>query len=322
MTLIYAFQDSTGHWHADPDIPLLDPADEPGRGTLTYHPVPGAGTTPSPFAGQTLTVLYGCADLDPGPVTYQLDSGGRFQASWHVHTLLAAPVGTSVLPEDIPARPVPTSCLDTAYTENGRRYRLTATRTDDERLALEFTVSTAEGEIQGELGGTLAAADIGPLARLLDPASRTLTGTTSPTGQPPCGTVWTQDSSARLAARYRQQRDFGILAGEFGCSRNAIYEELKRLELISAPRRSPAAPQAPKTATVSPILQQRRLVHRNSHARWSTEEEQQLARRCAQGATATELSEEFGRSTQAIESRLLMVGATGPAADQARSNLL
>ncbi|MFG3496835.1 hypothetical protein [Streptomyces sp. NPDC047886] len=74
--LIYAFRDHDGQWHGDPDISLLDPDDEPGQGQLTYRPVPGTPETASPFTGQTLTVLYGVVDLEPGPVTYQLDTGG------------------------------------------------------------------------------------------------------------------------------------------------------------------------------------------------------------------------------------------------------
>ncbi|MGI5380595.1 hypothetical protein ACQEV2_41610 [Streptomyces sp. CA-251387] len=105
MTVIYAFQDRSGHWHGDPDAPLLDPADEPGRGILTYQPVPGTPDATSPFAGQRLTVLYGVTDLEAGPVTYQLDTGGSFRATWHIHTLLASPMGTAPCPYHPTRRP-------------------------------------------------------------------------------------------------------------------------------------------------------------------------------------------------------------------------
>jgi hypothetical protein len=322
VTLIYAFKDSSGQWHGDPDFPLLDPADLPAHGILTYQPVPGTPEADSPFAGQTLTVLYGIVGLDAGPVTYQLDNGGHFLASWHVHTLLAAPVGTAALPPAAPSPHSQTPCLETAFTENGRRYILTGTRCDNGQLTVELTVSTNQGDIHGELCGAIADDDLQPLARLLDAASRTLTSARSAIPQPRSDSASTQLDSTRLAARFRQQRDFGVLATEFGCSRGLIYEELKRLGLISASSPQHSAPKGQTTPTVSPILQQRRLVHRNSHARWSEEDDKRLAQRCADGIMTPELSNEFGRSEQAIDSRLLKIEATGPAADRARLNAL
>ncbi|MFF9127968.1 hypothetical protein ACF09J_32730 [Streptomyces sp. NPDC014889] len=323
MTLIYAFQDSRGRWHGDPDAVLLNPKEEPGRGTITYQPVPGTPEAHNPFVGQRLTVLYGVADLEAGPVTYQLDTGGRFLATWNVHTLLATPMGAAPLSEPEPANPPHAGrapCLETAFAENGRRYLLSGTRCDNGQLTVELTISSEQGEIRGELCGALDPGDLQSLARLLDAAARTLTNPASLPAPRQSGAGTTPDS-ARLAARFRQERDFTVLAAEFGCSRGAIYQELTRLGLLSTPggrkRTAPAAPPTP-----SPILQQRRLVHRNSHARWTDEEEHRLARRCAEKATIPELSQEFGRSEQAIESRLLKTGATGPAADQARFNVL
>lgn len=322
MTLIYAFQDSSGRWHGDPDTPLLDPADEPGRGVLTYQPVPGTPEAASPFASQQLTVLYGVTDLEPGPVTYQLDTGGRFLATWHVHTLLASPMGTAPAPSPAPSEPssspAPVPCLESAFTENGRRYVLTGVRCDNGQLGLELAISSERGDIQGELSGAVTADDLAPLGRLLDAAARTLT---SPASIPPPrqGGAWAPADSARLAARFRQESDFGILAAEFGCNRGAIYQELLRQGLIRTPG-SEHTTQANRP--LSEAMQQRRLVHRNSHTRWSEEEERQLAQRCAEGVLTPKLSEEFGRSEQAIESRLLKIGAVGPAADEARLNAL
>ncbi|SOD91532.1 hypothetical protein [Streptomyces sp. Ag109_G2-15] len=318
MTVIYAFQDSNGHWHGDPDAPLLDPADEPSRGTLTYQPVPGTPEAASPFAGQRLTVLYGITDLEAGPVTYQLDTGGRFLATWHIHTLLASPMGTAPLPSDTPPAPAPAPCLESAFTEGGRRYALTGTRCDNGQLTLELTISSERGDIQGELCGAVTADDLEPLARLLDAASHTLTG---PAAIPPPrqGGGWAPADSTRLAARFRQERDFTILAAEFGCSRGAIYQELTRQGLIRTPG---SGRTTPASRPLSEAMQQRRQIHRNTHTRWSDEEERRLAQRCADGVLTPELSNEFGRTEQAIDSRLLKIGAVGPAADQARLNAL
>jgi hypothetical protein len=319
MTVIYAFQDHDGHWHGDPDAPLLDPADEPGRGILTYQPVPGTPEATSPFAGQRLTVLYGVTDLEPGPVTYQLDTGGRFLATWHIHTLLASPMGTAPVPTPsaTPPTPNPAPCLEAAFTEGGRRYVLTGTRCDNGQLTLECTISGERGDIHGELCGAVTADDLAPLARLLDAASRTRT---TPAAVPsPRQGGWTPADSDRLAARFRQERDFGTLAAEFGCSRNAIYEELTRQQLIRARGTDRAAP---ASRPLSEAMRQRREIYPNSHTGWKTEDDQRLARLCAEGVVNPELSKEFGRSETAIDARLRKIGAVGPAADQARLNAL
>ncbi|MEV7282967.1 hypothetical protein AB0O01_00080 [Streptomyces sp. NPDC093252] len=320
MAVIYAFQDPGGRWHGDPDAPLLDPADDPGRGILTYQPVPGTPEAASPFTGQRLIVLYGVTDLETGPVSYQLDTGGRFLATWHIHTLLASPMGATPVPApcDTPPDPLPAPCLESAFTENGRRYILTGTRCGNGQLTLELTISSERGDIQGELCGAVPADGLAPLARLLDAASRTLT---TPASVPPPrqGSGWVSADCARLAARFRQERDFTVLAAEFGCSRGAIHDELARQGLIRTPGSDRATP---ASKPLSDVMQQRRQIHRNSHARWSDEEERQLARRCADGILIPELSNEFGRSEQAIESRLLKIGAVGPAADEARLNAL
>ncbi|MFK0187874.1 hypothetical protein ACIQV1_27125 [Streptomyces rubiginosohelvolus] len=318
MTHIYAFQDNSGQWHGDPDAASVNPADKPSRGWLTYQPVPGTPEASSPFAGQTLAVLYGVTELEPGPVIYQLDSGGSFQATWYVHTLLATPVGSAVIPPQRRDQPL-TPSLETSLTHHGRLYALTATTDANGHLTTDITVTDNDGEIQAELRGTLNLTDLHPLARLLH--------ATIPGSAPPADSyerTWSPADSTRLADRFRTQRDFGALAQEFNCRRNDIYRRLLELELITAPaqRRQGRPPQPQAAPTPSPVLQQRRLQHSNSHARWSEQEEAQLARQCAGGASVTQLSQDFGRSELAIESRLLKIGADGPAADQARLNVL
>ncbi|MGK3094572.1 hypothetical protein ACG93S_32635 [Streptomyces sp. WAC01490] len=318
MTHIYAFQDNSGQWHGDPDAAPVNPADKPSHGWLTYQPVPGTLEADSPFAGQTLEVLYGVTELEPGPVIYQLDSGGSFQATWYVHTLLATPVGSAVIPPQRRDQP-PTPSLETSFTHTGRLYALTATADADGHLITEITVTDNHGEIQAELRGSLNPTDLHPLARLLH--------ATTPDSAPPADSherTWSPADSTRLANRFCVERDFGTLAEEFNCRRNDIYRRLLELELITDPsQRRPGQPVRPKSAAApSPILQQRRLQYSNSHARWTEQEEARLARHCADGAPVEQLSQEFGRSELAIESRLLKIGAHGPAADQARLNVL
>lgn len=208
--------------------------------------------------------------------------------------------------------------MESAFTDDGRRYVLTGTRCDNGQLTLELTISSERGDIQGELCGAVTPDDLAPLARLLDAASCTL-NTPAAIPQPRQGGGWSPGDSARLAARFRQERDFTILAAEFGCSRGAIYQELTRQELIRTPGSDRTTP---ASRPLSDAMQQRRQTHPNSHARWNDDEERQLARRCAEGVLTPELSTEFGRSEQAIDARLLKIGAVGPAADQARLNAL
>jgi hypothetical protein len=332
MTLIYAFQDTAGHWHGDLDTPLLDA--EPGHGTLTYLPVPGTPEAASPFAGQTLNVLFAVTDLDPSPITYQLDSGGTFPASWHVHTLLATPRGSRTTPSPPPCDNTPEPCLEMALTDNGRRYVLTANRHDDDgRLTVSATVSTPAGDIKGELCGDIDFTHLDGLARLLGAAARTdPTPTAAPAPRaapaqaapdlpaPRHGEPWTDEENARLAGRYRHERDFAVLGQEFGRSRLAIHHQLARLGRTRSPAPPrPAAPAVPvPKQTHGPTLEERRQTHSRSHEGWTEAEEAQLAQRCAQGATAEEMSREFGRSETAIEKRLTLIDAQGPAADKAR----
>ncbi|MFJ9127831.1 hypothetical protein ACIRJS_27400 [Streptomyces sp. NPDC102340] len=323
MTLIYAFQDAHGHWHGEPDTPLTG-NERPSRGLLTYQPAPGSPEAGSPFAGQALTVLYGVTDLEPCPVIYQLDSGGRFQATWPVHTLLATPMGSTLIPSQRHAGSLAPT-LESSFTLRGSHYRLTATQDSatGAALSVDIVITGTGGEVRGELRGALDESDLPALARLLNSA------TPKTPSRPPASPAqaerdaWDPHTSQQLARRFRRQRDFNALAREFGCSRTSVYDHLRHLGLIATPSERPSrpTPAGPVSKELSP-LEQRRLEHANTHTRWTETEEDDLARRCAEGALVPQLSEEFGRSPLAIESRLLKIGAQGPAADQARLNNL
>ncbi|MET9437546.1 hypothetical protein [Streptomyces sp. NPDC006551] len=321
MALIYAFQDALGHWHGDVDAPLIE--EGPDHGTLTYLPVPGTPEAESPFAGQTLEVLVAATDLDPGPVTYQLDDGGRFQATWYVYTLLAAPVGSRPVPDA--SDNTPESYLDIALTDNGRRYLMTATRNNDGHLAISLRACTLGGEVQGELTGTIDMQDIPGLTRLLGSVSTT-TGTPSKPAPPHTtnvpaprrGAQWTDQERTRLVDRYRQERDFSRLGHEFGRSALSIQFQLFQLGLAKRPATTPPTTPTPPPLRTGPTHEELRKTHTRSHTPWTDQEERQLALCCEQGATAEEMSHEFGRTVGAIESRLRLTGAQGPAADRAR----
>lgn len=332
MALIYAFQDALGHWHGDIDAPLIE--EEPDRGTLTYLPVPGTPEAESPFAGQTLKVLVAAADLDPGPVTYQLDDGGRFQATWYVYTLLATPQGSSHVADKAAPDTRPEPFLDIALTEQGLRYVMTATRDNDNDVSVKLRVCTREREVRGELSGTIDIADLPGLTRLMGTAMTTTHAPspvpTEPTTPPPPtvptprhGTPWSDEERTRLIQRYRTEADFVRLGHEFGRSALSIQYQLAQLGLAKRPAPPPStSTPAPPPARTGPTHEELRKTHARSHTPWTDTEEQQLGQRCAQGATAEEMSVEFGRTVGAIESRLRLTGAQGPAADRAREQYL
>ncbi|MET7311658.1 hypothetical protein ABZS68_32545 [Streptomyces sp. NPDC005571] len=326
MALIYAFQDTSGNWHGDPDVPLLETT--PGCGHLTYQPALGSPEATSPFAGQILKILYGAVDIDPAPVTYQLDNGGRFPASWQVYALLAMPTGSQATPEiPLPSTPRAEHRMDISLTGSGHRYLLTANGNDCE-LTLTLTAATQDGEVHGELHGSIDSAHLPGFARLLQAAASPSAGqpepaptAPSPIPGPRSGTQWTSDERTRLFNRYRHERDLSRLAQEFG--RSVLSLEYQLFHLGLAPRPTPPQPSTPTapriTATrTGPTHDELRKTHCRSHTPWTDEEEQQLAERCAHNATAEEMSEELGRTVGAIESRLRMIDAQGPAADKAR----
>lgn len=257
-----------------------------------------------------------------------------------MHTLLATPMGSQTIPDPPDCDNTPEPCLEVTLTDHGRRYVLTAARHDDGRLTATLTASTPAGDIEGELCGDIDVPHLDGLARLLGAAARAAhapqaapapaaAATMPPAGSAPAapsppaprrGEPWTDEESTRLADRYCHGRDFAALGREFGRSPLAIQHQLARLGLTRRPALPrPVAPPTPAPKqTQGPTLEERRQTHSRSHEKWETAEKEQLAQRCAQGATAEEMSREFGRSKTAIESRLKAIGAQGPAADKAR----
>lgn len=332
MTLIYAFCDAAGAWHGDPNTDILET--EPGQGSLTM-PQPG-GPVPSPFAGQRLQVLYAITDLEPSPTTYRLDDGCVFPATWHVHELLTAPYLPATAPAAIPRTSTDATprALDVDISYGQRRYALTADWNSPGRLEVTVMVShTDTAEILGELTGDIAATDLERLAELLGCAARACSGQEIPfpSSPPPAaprrkrnasntGQPWTGELLQALEQRFYEGADAEDLADEFGRSVGSIRWKLWQMELTEfpsdlVPEQTSIRPAAPKAWTAT----EKRRAHPNAYKRWSAEDEQRLARRSAEGASLEQLCAEFGRDRGAIDSRLVKIDATGPAADQARS---
>lgn len=239
-----------------------------------------------------------------------------------------------------PCTRTPASAAPLSFSQSGnqirlerrfdhRRMTLQSERCEDNRLELSLMVCDTSGEILGELDGEAAPADLHTLAQLLQDAAHAATKP-APASPPSTavahsrGTRWSEDDHQRLTDLFRAGNEVEELAMQFGRTTKAIRWKLYQLKLAPFPdnlqpeHRTPAAPkpQTPKAYRVEDL----RIEYPNSHKRWQPEDDELLARRCAQGATIRELSEEFGRNEGGIRSRLIKIEAHGPAADQARSH--
>lgn len=323
--LIYAFRDEHGTWHADPDAATRD---QPGRGTLTLPPTP-PGPDPGQFDGQQLEVLYAPCDLEASQTIYRLDNGGTFLATCHVHELLSAayqPRPHDAAQSHAGARPPETPTVSMEIGDTQRRYRLTADLIEEGRMDVTIMVCTPDGVIHGELTGELDTSDLTEVSRLL--AAAPALGRTAAPAAPSVpvaatrpGREWTLQDCDDLREYHRAGKSPREIGEKLGRTEASIRWKLYSLnlaprpaDLVPAPR-TPTQPEPPKAYT----LDEKRLVHRNSHKRWTPEEEDQLTLRSAQDAGLVTLVEEFGRNENAINTRLVKIRAQGPAADQARS---
>ncbi|MET8101519.1 hypothetical protein ABZV29_34500 [Streptomyces sp. NPDC005236] len=328
MTLIYAFRDEDGSWHGDPDAVVLEPA--PSAGTLTIPP--GPQEQHGLFAGQRLHVLYAACDLEAGQSSYRLDNGESVPASWHVHELLAPayrlpPATTPTSPRN--SRPaVPGMKL--GFGDPHRRYCLTAEPARDGRMELTVLVRSSDGIIHGELTGELDPRDLSDIGRLITAAA-----SARPTPEPPRpqhqatttvsvkaahpGAAWTPEAEQHLRDAHHAGTDLHQLAVDLGRSEHSIRWKLHGLKLAPHPadlvpaQPTETAPKQPKAYTV----EEKRKTHPNAYMPWTDQDEKDLADRCTQGVPLAQLAQEFGRNEGAIASRLMKIGAVGPAADEA-----
>ncbi|MEV4943393.1 hypothetical protein [Streptomyces zaomyceticus] len=133
------------------------------------------------------------------------------------------------------------------------------------------------------------------------------------------GQAWTAEVLAQLKEHHRAGKSPEQLARRLGRSEKSIRWKLYGLKLAPYPgdlapdQRPPAQPEEPKAYTVEAKQEQ----HPNAYKPWEPGDELRLAERCAQGASLSELSREFGRNEGAIASRLLKIKAEGPAVEAA-----
>ncbi|WP_406359355.1 hypothetical protein OID55_41330 [Streptomyces sp. NBC_00715] len=329
MTLIYAFRDEDGSWHGDPDAAVLEPV--PSAGTLTIPP--GPQEQHGLFSGQRLHVRYAACDLEAGPTSYRLDNGESVPASWRVHELLApayqlSPATISTSPRNF--RPaVPGMKLE--FGDPHRRYCLTAEPAQDARMELTVLVCSSDGTIHGELTGELDPRDLGDIGRLITAAASACpTPEPSHRSQQPAttkavtkvarpGAAWTPEAEQHLRDAHRAGTELHQMAVDLGRSENSIRWKLHGLKLAPHPadlvptQPTQTAPKQTKAYTV----EEKRKSYPNAYMPWTDQDEKDLADRCAQGVALAQLAQEFGRNEGAIASRLMKIGAVGPAADAA-----
>ncbi|MER5472492.1 hypothetical protein [Streptomyces sp. NPDC002685] len=332
MTLIYAFRDEDGSWHGDPDAVVLEPV--PGAGTLTI-PL-GPQEQPCLFAGQRLHVLYAPCDVEASQTSYRLDNGESLPASWRVHELLAPAYRLPPAPTSLPTQPHPRPTMPEVKLEFGdphRRYCLTAQPAQDGRMELTVLVCSSDGIIHGELTGELDPRDLSDIGRLITAAARACPTPEPPRPQPPAttaasvkrkaahpGAAWTAEAEQHLRDAHRAGSSLQQLASDLGRSENSIRWKLHGLKLAPYPadlvptQPTETAPKQPKAYTV----EEKRKAHPNAYTPWTDQEEKDLAAGCARGVLLAQLAQEFGRNEGAIASRLMKIGAVGPAADEAR----
>ncbi|MGC5530419.1 hypothetical protein [Streptomyces sp. SR-10] len=227
-----------------------------------------------------------------------------------------------------------------------RHYSLNADLLAEGRAEITVVVCTPDGVIRGELTGELDTRDLSEVGRLIASAPiasapiasapiasapiasapiAPAVETTSPARSPASvevtrhGQAWTPEAITYLEEHYRAGKGPDRLAEELGRSEKSIRWKLYGLQLAPYPGdlvpdpRPAAEPEAPKAYTV----EAKRQLHPNAYKPWEPEDEQRLAKRCAQGASLAALAQEFGRNEGAIASRLLKIQAEGPAADDA-----
>ncbi|MGW6832252.1 hypothetical protein ACWGCI_02385 [Streptomyces sp. NPDC054949] len=323
--LIYAFRDAGGTWHGDPDAVIREL--QPGRGPLTL-PSTAPGRDPGLFDGQQVEVLYASCDLEASQTSYRLDDGDAFLATWHVHELLSPAYHRGAAASDA-LRNAATVRLEIGSSH--RRYNLHFDLLAEGRVEITVVVCTAEGVIRGELTGELDTCDLSEVGRLIASAPiasapiASAVETTSSTASPALakvtrhGQAWSPEAITYLEEHHRAGKGPERLAEELGRSEKSIRWKLYGLKLAPYPGdlvpdpRLAAEPEAPKAYTV----EAKRQLYPNAYKPWEPEDEQRLAKRCAQGVSLPALAQEFGRNEGAIASRLLKIQAEGPAADDA-----
>ncbi|MGC5334886.1 hypothetical protein [Micromonospora sp. DT62] len=320
MALIYAFQAEDGSWHGDPGRTYrgMGPAT---YATLTFRPGPDDPGVDSPFAGQRLRVAVSSIDERvAGEVAYRLDDGAVYYGTDTVDELLFGldlhrlpisswpPVARDPAPA-VPTTPATTTpappvALSWEVSDAGRHYTLTLTTGVDGPI-VEVLGADNDGQLVAEFAGYLPGGDLSLVARVFLAAVAN-PGASARVPSPRRSRSWSEQESAYVASRHRDGVDAETIAAELGRTANSIRYKLHALGLGPFPGPNTSRPPAPPR-TPAYTMEDLRRVYPNSHKPWEPVDDERLARRAAEGASVSELMEEFGRNHGAITSRLARV---------------
>ncbi|MER7674668.1 hypothetical protein ABTY61_40280 [Kitasatospora sp. NPDC096128] len=223
--------------------------------------------------------------------------------------------------------------LSACTPDGSRRYELTYECEAGAQDRVSITGCDRNGELVTELRGEALLADAPVIAQLLLHAADTAAGHRQPAAPgrgapvpfpraPRAGELWDREETERLANAYREGADPAQIAHRLGRSEKSVRWKLYGLRLVPCPEDLVPAPGT--TASVGPesekayTVEEVRRQYPSAYKRWTSEEDDALKARCAEGASLAELAEEFGRNEGAIASRLLKLGAEGPAAEEAQ----
>ncbi|MEU9348012.1 hypothetical protein AB0D74_43135 [Streptomyces sp. NPDC048278] len=131
------------------------------------------------------------------------------------------------------------------------------------------------------------------------------------------GTRWSSEERECLRTEFLRGTSVQELAESLKRSEKSVRWALYHLGLIAFPADEVPAPRPRPEKPKAYTVEEKRQIHPRAYERWSADEEQRLAERCAQGASLAELSVEFGRNEGGIAGRLIKINAEGAAAEEA-----
>jgi hypothetical protein len=176
-------------------------------------------------------------------------------------------------------------------------------------MAIEVIGAGADGRIVARLQGHLPAGHLSLVARLLLAAAADPTAN-SPVPSPASrrGDSWSEQEIALLTHRRKDGAEPEAIAAELGRTASSIRYKLSSLGLGPYPGQPASPPRSARPQhTPAFTMEDLRQVNPNSHKRWEPEDDAQLARRHAEGATVEQLTAEFGRNENAITARLAKI---------------
>ena len=131
--------------------------------------------------------------------------------------------------------------LERHLTVGPRSYRITATDSGGDRIALRVLGHDPTGTVVSEISGGISTVDLPAVADVLSSTlaglsalHRVSPGPDKPRRYPKRGTRWSTQDDERLVARHREGAAEQTLMAEFGRSRAGIRARLEHLGILPA----------------------------------------------------------------------------------------